>query len=155
MSDLTSRPDNSVHQSAQNASATAGYGNHPWRIQEASFRPQDYALSATLFAQGNGLIGVRGSFEEGLTGAESEHGCYLNGIYFSEPIVYGESAYGFARNNERIASAPNPFMMQVHIDGERVDFTQGTMVSFHRELNMATGVLSRTIEWRSDRKSVV
>lgn len=151
MNDLTSTQDNIDQYRAHEGPAKTGYGSHPWRIQEATFRPEAYALSATLFAQGNGLIGVRGSFEEGMAGAESEHGCYLNGVYFSEPIVYGESAYGFARNNERIASAPNPFMLQLHLDGEPVDFNQGTMVGFHRALDMTNGVLTRTLEWRSDK----
>lgn len=124
-------------------------GNHPWQITETGIQPKDYALNASLFAQANGFIGVRGGLEEGLAGHDHEVGCYLNGIYSSEPIAYGESAYGFARNNERIASAPNPAQLQVLIDDVPVDFTVGELLESERSLSWQTGLLTRRTRWRS------
>ncbi|MFY0664115.1 MAG: glycoside hydrolase family 65 protein [Natronospirillum sp.] len=124
-------------------------GEHPWQITETGISPEHCGLNASLFAQANGFIGVRGTLEEGLAGHEQAAGCYLNGIYSSEPIAYGESAYGFARNNESIASAPNPSQVQVLIDDVPVDFTQGELLASERTLAFDTGVLTRRTLWRS------
>lgn len=124
-------------------------GEHPWQITEQGVSTEHYGLNASLFAQANGFIGVRGTFEEGLLGHEQEAGCFLNGIYASEPIAYGESAYGFARNNESIASAPNPTYLQVLIDDVPVDFTQGEVLESERTLALNTSLLTRRTLWRS------
>ncbi|WLD59157.1 hypothetical protein NFC81_05055 [Salinispirillum sp. LH 10-3-1] len=124
-------------------------GEHPWQITETGLSAEHYGLNASLFAQANGFIGVRGTLEEGLVGHDQEAGCFLNGIYSSEPIAYGESAYGFARNNESIASAPNPTYLQVLIDDVPVDFAQGEVLESERTLAMNTGVLTRRTLWRS------
>ena len=124
-------------------------GNNPWRITESGFDPEHYSLNATLFALGNGYIGLRGTFEEGLEGAADQHGCYLNGVYFSEPISYGESAYGYAKNNQRIASTALPHQLGIKLDDEPMDMSRGQVLEHHRELQLDNGLLSRSLRWRS------
>lgn len=121
---------------------------HPWQVSETTWQPDDYALNATLFAQANGLLGVRGTFEEGLSGDEAERGCYLNGVYCREPIRYGESAYGYARHNERIASAPDPFALRLSLDGQAVDLRTGEVSAYQRHLDLRTGEVRRELVWQ-------
>ena len=65
---------------------------------------------------------MRGNLEElGATGAESIQGCYLNGVFDSEPIVYGESAYGYAKNHETICSVMDAKSLSLSADGEKLD----------------------------------
>jgi len=128
---------------------TQNLGNNPWRITESGFDPDHYSLNATLFALGNGYIGLRGTFEEGLEGAADQHGCYLNGVYFSEPISYGESAYGYAKNNQRIASTALPHQLNIKLDGEPMDMSRGQVLEHQRELHLDNGLLSRSLRWRS------
>ena len=73
----------------------------PWCIRETAFDTASHFLRETLFALGNGYIGLRGTGEEGYTGpaGTSLDGTYLNGFYESEPIVYPESAFALARTN--------------------------------------------------------
>jgi alpha,alpha-trehalose phosphorylase len=73
-----------------------------WCIRETSFDAASNFLDETLFALGNGYIGLRGTPEEGYSGppGTSLDGTYLNGFYESEPIQYPENAYGLARNNQ-------------------------------------------------------
>ena len=124
-------------------------GDNPWRITESDFDPKHYGLNATLFALGNGYIGLRGTFEEGLEGAADQHGCYLNGVYFSEPISYGESAYGYAKNNQRIASTALPHQLSIKLDGELMDMSRGQVLEHRRELQLDNGLLSRLLRWRA------
>src|SRR3954452_7137494 len=81
----------------------------PWGIRESSFEPASHFLHETLFALGNGYIGLRGTGEEGYSGpaGTSLDGTYLNGFYESEPIVYPEAAFGLARTNQFMLNVPN------------------------------------------------
>ncbi len=125
------------------------YGQHPWRITETGFQPGDYGLNATLFALGNGYIGLRGTFDEGLASGKAEPGCYLNGVYYSEPITYGEQAYGYAKSNQRIASAALPHELSLSLDGIPVDLAQGELLEHQRELQLDNGLVSRQWRWRA------
>jgi len=121
----------------------------PWELVESDFQPRDYALNATLFSLGNGFIGLRGTFEEGFDPEPFADGCYLNGVYASEPITYGESAYGYAKNNQRMLTVPNGKSIRLWLDGERFSLAEGELLSFERRLDMAAGLLHRKLVWRS------
>lgn len=124
---------------------------HPWQLLESQFQPGDYNLNATLFALGNGFIGLRGTFEEGFDREPFADGCYLNGVYASEPITYGERAYGYAKNNQRMLTVPNGKSVQLWVEGERLSLAEGELLSYERRMDMAGGVLHRKLVWRSPR----
>ena len=63
-----------------------------WQLVDQQFDPEQLMLKETLFSLANGFIGSRGTYEEGCSAGASCEGSYLNGVYSSEPIVYGESA---------------------------------------------------------------
>lgn len=62
----------------------------------------------TIFALGDGHVGVRDSLP--FTG--NQQGTLpvmlVNGFYASNPITYGESAYGYAKNHQTIVSLTSP-----------------------------------------------
>ncbi|NLF20809.1 MAG: hypothetical protein GX588_05305, partial [Clostridiaceae bacterium] len=77
---------------------------HPWKIIEAACDPDRSGQFASLFALGNGYLGLRGAHEdlplpEG-PAKDGMRGTFLNGFYETSPILYGESAYGFADTAE-------------------------------------------------------
>jgi alpha,alpha-trehalose phosphorylase len=47
------------------------YPINDWKIIETSFYPRFLAQTETLFAIGNGYLGMRGNFEEGLPAGQS------------------------------------------------------------------------------------
>ncbi len=78
----------------------------PWRVTEHGFSARDLRENESVFALGNGFIGLRGNLEEGCaTGAETIQGSFLNGVFDSEPIVYGEKAYGYAKTTRPSATS--------------------------------------------------
>ncbi|RJG11429.1 glycoside hydrolase family 65 protein [Massilia cavernae] len=123
----------------------------PWRVCETGLDTANNFLNETLFALGNGYIGLRGCHEEGYSGpaGQSLDGTYLNGFYESEPIVYPEGAYGLARNNQFMLNVPNAKGIELWIGDERFDLAQGTVAAYKRELDFRTGVLARSLEWTS------
>jgi alpha,alpha-trehalose phosphorylase len=122
-----------------------------WCIRETSFDTQSHFLDETLFALGNGYIGLRGSHEEGYSGpaGTSLDGTYLNGFYESEPIHYPEAAFGLAKTNQFMLNVPNGKGIGLWIEDERFDLLQGTVEKYERTLDFRTGVLRRALQWKS------
>ncbi|SFU47826.1 glycoside hydrolase family 65 protein [Pseudoduganella namucuonensis] len=129
------------------------YPLEPWCIRETSFDTESHFLDETLFALGNGYIGLRGTHEEGYTGPRgtSLDGTYLNGFYESESIHYPEAAYGLAKTNQFMLNVPNAKGIALWLEDERFDPLQGTLHSYERVLDFRTGVLRRTLQWTSPR----
>lgn len=126
------------------------YPLEAWRITEGHVETRHH-LGETLFALGNGYIGLRGTPEEqeqGPAGVALE-GSYLNGFFESEPIQYPENAFGLARTNQFMVNVPNAKCIQVWIDGEAVDLRQGSISNYQRFIDFRTGVLSRSLDWCS------
>lgn len=123
----------------------------PWRIRETGFDTAAHFLRETLFALGNGYIGLRATGEEGYSGpaGTSLDGTYLNGFYESEPIVYPEAAFGLAKTNQFMLNVPNAKGMSLWIGEERFDPLNGTLSHYERTLDFRTGVLERSLEWTS------
>ena len=122
-----------------------------WSIIENSFDVETNGRDETIFALGNGYIGMRGNFEEGYGGpaGTSLEGIYLNGFYESEPIQYGEEAYGYARHSQTMLNVTNSRIIQLTLDGEPFDLFQGKVLHYERVLDMKNGILTRTVTWES------
>ncbi len=111
------------------------------------YDPSQTPHNETLFTLANGYLGLRGDFEE----AEGTYhkGTYINGFYDSEPIVYGESAYGFAPNHETILNLPDPKRIELEVGSLPFSLKRGVVNSSSRLLNYRTGILTRLVDWSS------
>ncbi|MEM7115794.1 MAG: glycosyl hydrolase family 65 protein [Chloroflexota bacterium] len=123
-------------------------GKKLWRIVEEVFEPSQNLNQETLFALGNGYIGTRGTFEEGI-GVASTEGTYLNGFYESEPIAYGEKFQGYPEVGQTMLSVANGKVIRLSIDGELARLDHGSVLSYERVLDMKRGVLRRKMVWES------
>ena len=122
----------------------------PWEICENGFDASSLRESESVFALANGFIGLRGNLEEQTAaGAESIPGSYLNGVFDSEPIVYGESAYGYAKNHETICSVMDAKSLLLRADGEALDLGSCEIAEHRRTLDMRRGLLERRFLWRT------
>ena len=71
------------------------FAYEPWTVTEQGFSAENLRENESVFALANGFIGMRGNLEEGTAdGAETIQGSFLNGVFDTEPITYGEKAYG-------------------------------------------------------------
>ena len=111
------------------------------------YDPSQMAHNESLFTLANGYLGLRGDFEE----AEGTYhkGTYINGFYDSEPIIYGESAYGFAENHETILNLPDPKRIELEVGPLPFSMKRGVVNASSRTLNYRTGILRRTVDWTS------
>ena len=76
----------------------------PWALTETSYDPWHLGRNETLFAVGNGYLGMRGNVEEG---RESfAHGTFVNGFHETFKIQHAEEAFGFARVGQTMVNVP-------------------------------------------------
>lgn len=155
-----------THHTTNNSS----YNSDNWQITEqfstwADLRDHLYQ-NESIFALGNGYIGMRGSFEEGLKTARhpnipattedqtvvSVDGTYLNGFYESQKIKYPESAYAYAENSQTMLNVPNGKIINVFLGDseEPLHIDTGTFTGYSRTLNMDAASLERTLSWQSE-----
>jgi trehalose/maltose hydrolase-like predicted phosphorylase len=127
------------------------YPSAEWEIVETEFKPENNYRNESVFALGNGYIGMRGNFEEGYFGSPGTglEGNYLNGFYESEVIKYPEIAYGFAEKSQTMLNVTNSKIIELYLEGERFNLFSGTVLEYQRVLRLDTGVLERTVVWRS------
>ncbi|MBO5543743.1 MAG: glycoside hydrolase family 65 protein, partial [Oscillospiraceae bacterium] len=114
------------------------------------FAPENLRENASLFALANGFIGMRGNLEERIaTGAESIQATLLNGVFESSPIVYGEGAYGYAKNHETICNVMDGKSLLLYAGDEALDLGRCDIHSHLRTLDMRRGVLRRSFLWHT------
>lgn len=118
-----------------------------WRIVENEFSTDRAGISETVFALGNGYLGIRGSLEEHR--CMYRPGTYLNGFYESAPIEYGESAYGYARNTQSMLNVADGTHIDVYVNDEPLDLSTGEVRSCTRILDLRLGRLEREVDWVS------
>ncbi len=123
------------------------YPIDPWSVRQTEFRPEQMSADETVFALGNGFLGIRGGLcEKGVGYAD---GTFVNGFHETEPIVYGERAYGFAELHQRMIPLPDATIIELTVGDEPFDLTTGEVIAHSRELNLREGILDRRTEWRS------
>ncbi|MFW5685833.1 MAG: hypothetical protein ACOC0O_04185, partial [Spirochaetota bacterium] len=124
-----------------------------WNVREDELDLARVAGDESVFALGNGFIGVRGTFEE--QGAVYANGTFVNGFHETEPIVYGEHAYGYAEDRQRMIRLADGTIIEVSVNDYPLDLTTGTVISYERMLRMKTGILERTLRWQSPDGTIV
>lgn len=119
-----------------------------WVMEQERIEIEQLPKSESLFSIGNGYLGFRGFLEERSVGYHP--GVFINGMYELEDICYGESAYGFAKQNQYMMDLPDARYVQILVDGDVVRVDQGTVHSHYRSLDMRSGVIDRELDWESE-----
>jgi alpha,alpha-trehalose phosphorylase len=119
----------------------------PWRLVETGFSLDDAGVTESLFAVGNGYLGLRGNHPEGRHAHED--GTFINGFHETFPIRHAEQAYGFAEVGQTIINAPDAKVMRVFVDDEPLSLDVADVREYRRELDMHDGVLRRHVLWQT------
>ena len=114
-----------------------------WRLVETEQRADDVGTTETLFAVGNGYLGMRGNPEEGRD--SYAHGTFINGFHETWPIKHAEEAFGFAHTGQTIVNVPDAKLMKVYVDDEPLILSMADLDSYERALDFRDGKLTRTL----------
>src|SRR6266571_6852745 len=112
-----------------------------WHISEDSFDPKTLTakklhIQETVYAIGNGYFGTRGTFEEGHRKATPA--TLLFGVFDDIPV-----------GKEELANVPDWLLIKLFVNGERFRLDRGTILEYHRILDIYNGILTRYVHWES------
>ena len=117
--------------------ATGDYPADPWRVIERAYNPDYIEQTETLFALSNGLLGIRGAFEEG--DPRYRPATLLNGFHETWPISYPEAAHGFATTGQTILPVPDGTTIRLLVDDEPLTCATTEVRHFERVARHAAG----------------
>ena len=108
-----------------------------WIIKEQIFDREKLGKCEAIFCQGNGYIGQRAALEEKYTGECRD--LFVTGTFdkFDE---------GEVTELPNLADFTN---LKIECDGETFSMDAGKVLAYGRELDLATGVVSRKVQWES------
>ncbi|VGO21931.1 glycoside hydrolase family 65 protein [Pontiella sulfatireligans] len=118
----------------------------PWKIVEEGFHADRSQVSESIFSLGNEFMGSRGSFDEGFSG-QTLIGNYLNGVYEEAPIHHPNTYKGISTRHTFMVNSLNWFDTQISCDGEILDLAVSRHWNFLRELDLKTGIVTRSFVW--------
>lgn len=115
----------------------SSFDQRQWYIQERHFQASQQHHMETILTLGNGLFGIRGSFEEGFE--EDSPLTLLNGIYNHKDGHLVPELVGM----------PHLFDCQIEIDGQLFSMNSGQILGYERFLDMQRALLIRRVLWLS------
>ncbi|MDF9843390.1 MULTISPECIES: glycosyl hydrolase family 65 protein [unclassified Paenibacillus] len=124
-----------------------------WSISNHGLSAETLLNLESIFALGNGYLGVRGNFEEGYADPEiqSIRGTYLNAFHDVIEIPYGEKLFAFPGTQQKLVNIIDAQGMNIYIGEEEEPFSlsEGSVLAYERTLHMDKGYSERKIHWRS------
>jgi len=119
----------------------------PWSLTEVGIDLASLAVNESVFALANGHIGMRGTFDEGEPTVIP--GTYLNGFFEERPLPYAEAGYGFPEQGQTVVNVTDGKLIRLLVGDSPLDLQYGDVIDHRRTLDLRSGVLRRTTEWRS------
>jgi alpha,alpha-trehalose phosphorylase len=121
-----------------------------WKISSSHTSYSQILVDESLFFTGNGYLGVRGNFEEGLPVSQKTiRGTYLNAFHDSVSIPYGEKHVAFPDTQQKLLNIIDAQTIEIFFGEERFSIADGEVLSFERHLHLDQGFTERIVEWRS------
>lgn len=129
------------------------FPNNPWQLVETRHEQGNEGTLETLFALGNGHLGIRGAH---WAAADSDlPGSFINGLHEIWDIKHAENAFGFARTGQRILYIPDANNFSVVLDGESLSLAESEVLDYRRSVDFSTGVYECRVTWQCRSGAVV
>lgn len=121
-----------------------------WQLKEEQIPVESIGVHESLYTLGNGYLGVRGFFDEGIIGSnDSIRGCYINGVYERIPMEFGERAVGFPEMVDKQPKIMDSQSVTLFLDDELVLLTIENTESYSRFLDFKRGILEKSYHYRT------
>lgn len=111
-------------------------------LVEKDFDKKEIKHFESLFALGNGYLGMRGTYDEPTAGEVC--GMYINGVFATEHYRHLVSFKGYATQNEFTVNLPDWRIFTVTVDGETTSLSENNISEHERRLEFDTGRLTRS-----------
>jgi alpha,alpha-trehalose phosphorylase len=124
-----------------------GFEVDPWKVIETELNLDRLAQTESVFALGNGHIGLRANLDEGEPFGLP--GSYLNGFHELHVMPYAEAGYGNPESGQTVVNVTNGKIIRLLVDDETFDVRYGQLRTHERVLDMRRGLLRRCAEWEA------
>lgn len=125
----------------------------PWGLLETSYAPGAEGALETVFALGNGHLGVRGAHASAADAFLP--GSFINGFHETFDIRHAENAYGFAKQGQRMLYVPDVQETLLRVDGEELSLGTVPVLDYRRTLDFASGIYECAVVWQCASDAVV
>ena len=104
-------------------------------IRESRFQSKWIRKFETIFAQGNGYMGIRASTEERYI--NEKRGAFIAGNFnqFDENEV------------TELANCPDMTAVEIKVNGNRINLDSGQVEDYRRQIDLMTGEVTRHFKW--------
>ncbi|MEX5296415.1 glycosyl hydrolase family 65 protein [Kocuria sp. CPCC 205268] len=117
----------------------------PWNLTYTRLDPPREGMRESLCTLGNGYLAVRGAACEFRADGTHYPGTYLAGVYNRLRTEPGSPV----PEHEDLVNAPNWLLLQYRVqDGSWFEPTPETVLEHHQDLDLRTGVLTRSLRFR-------
>ncbi len=121
-----------------------------WRLVEIGLAEGDGGLTGTLFATGNGYLGMRADWAPD----PESSGTYVNGFHETFPIIHAEHAFALARTGQSMLHAPEAKSIELTVGDEVLHLApdhpkRSQVTDFRREIDFRAGVLRSELTWHT------
>lgn len=113
------------------------------KIIEREFDANDLHHIESLFALGNGYMGLRGAYDESDEDIDICDGMYINGVYATFDLQHYNPYPGFSKQDEFTVNLTDWRIMNLYIDGEKACFSKSNIKEHIRALDMKKGCIER------------
>lgn len=124
----------------------------PWNVIEEGFSPEYGLVSESVFSLANEYMGARGYFEEGYSG-DRLLGSYFNGVY-ERRKAEAQGYKGIVQETEFMVNSVDWLYLRIQAGDERLDLAKSAFKNFRRELDLKTGLLTRSFVWKTEKGSL-
>ena len=119
---------------------------------EEGFSPDYGLVSESVFSLANEYMGARGYFEEGYSG-ERLLGSYFNGVY-ERRKAEAQGYKGIVQETEFMVNSVDWLYLRIQAGEEKLDLAKSAFKNFRRELDLKTGLLTRSFVWKTEKGSL-
>ena len=130
-----------------------------WVISEDVYHPANERTGGTQFCIGNGLMGLRGSYEE--LGTKDVQGLFAAGVFRKsverqfcladtfcrKKYIFDEELMPTPEEIYLIQNLPDPLYCKIWLNGEPFRMWDGELLKYNRTLDLKTGLLTRSVRW--------
>jgi alpha,alpha-trehalose phosphorylase len=120
-----------------------------WKISSRALEVSQLLTEESLFFTGNGYLGIRGNYEEGLVEGSTIRGTYLNAFHEVVSIEYGEKLFAFPETQQKLVNMIDSQSVDIFFGNEKFSLFEGEVLSYERHLHLDKGFTERIIHWRS------
>lgn len=127
-------------------SARDAWALDPWSYVRQHPRPSDDSFEQTIFALGNGFLGLRG---DALGIGDCVKGMFINGLHETWKISHAESAFGLAETGQTMVAAPDARTIRIYINDEALEIGRTEILKDELRLDFKDGTLISDTLWRT------